>query len=402
MDQQPRSLCPVCGDDLPLGESCERCAQRSVFRLVRREVVLLLFLSVVAVAVYLGTRALANSNLALKEQIAATSYNEGERSLRQGHADDAVAAFRKAVVNDHTSRIYLLSFAKALEAAHRDNEGRELLLQVRENVPEDPEINVELARISARQRNISEALRYYHNALYGIWTGEDVDHRRQELRRELIEFLISENAKDQALAETVALAAHLPDTTAAHLELGDLFSQVDDAANALQNYSWVLRREPGNQIALWGAGEAAFKTGNYRQAKRLLNSLVEPSSKAKEMLETANLVLQSDPLEPGLPDRERMQRVKTDLEIARSRIEQCIVLPRTDLATPPLQAALSKLMAQQQIVTDARKHPDTNFLFSFFEVIYNAESAISNSCGPVRTQDTALLLMSQKNRGLEQ
>ena len=59
-------------------------------------------------------------------------------------------------------------------------------------------------------------------------------------------------------------------------------------------------------------------------------------------------------------------------------------------------------MAQQQIVTDARKHPDTNFLFSSFEVIYNAESAISNSCGPVGIQDSALLLMAQKNRGLEQ
>jgi hypothetical protein len=37
MDQQPRSLCPVCGGGLTPGGSCERCAQRSVFRLVRRE-----------------------------------------------------------------------------------------------------------------------------------------------------------------------------------------------------------------------------------------------------------------------------------------------------------------------------------------------------------------------------
>jgi tetratricopeptide (TPR) repeat protein len=285
--------------------------------------------------------------------------------------------------------------------AHRDNEGRELLLQVRDSTPEDPQINVELGRISARQRTISEVLRYYHNALYGIWTGEDVDHRRQEVRRELIEFLISENAKEQALAETVALAAHLPDTPTAHLELGDLFSQVDDAANALQSYSWALHREPGNQMALRGAGEAAFKTGNYRQAKRLLSALAEPDSKANETLETANLVLESDPLEPRLADSERVQRVKADLEIAKSRIEQCLV-QKASLPTMALQDELSKLMAQQQIVSDAWKRRDPNFLFSSFEVIYNAESAISNRCGPMRIQDTALLLMSQKNRGLEQ
>jgi tetratricopeptide (TPR) repeat protein len=402
MDQQPRSLCPVCGGDLPHGESCERCAQRSVFRLVRREVILLMSLSVLAVVAYLGTRALANSNMELKEKSAITWFREGERDLRQGHAEDAVAAFRKAVVNDHTSRVYLLSLAKALEMAHRDNEGRELLLQVRDSTPEDPQINVELGRISARQRNISEALRYYHNALYGIWTGEEVDKQRQEVRRELIEYLISENAKEQALAETVALAAHLPDTLAAHLELGDLFSQVDDAANALQNYAWVLRRDSGNQIALRGAGDAAFKTGNYRQAKRLLNALAEPGPKAKEMLETANLVLQSDPLEPRLADSERVQRVKTDLEIAKSRIEQCLVQQKANSPALALKNALSKLIAQEQIVADAWKRRDPNFLFSSFEAIYNAESAISNSCGSMRIQDTALLLMSQKNRGLEQ
>ena len=104
-----------------------------------------------------------------------------------------------------------LSLAKALEAANRDNEGQGAPASVRESVPENPEINVELARISARQRNVPDALRYYHNALYGIWTGEDVDRQRQDVRRELIEFLVSQNAIRAGLwRKQSRLAAHLP------------------------------------------------------------------------------------------------------------------------------------------------------------------------------------------------
>jgi tetratricopeptide (TPR) repeat protein len=402
MDQQPRSLCPVCGGDLTAGGSCERCAQRSVFRLVRREVVLLTFLSILAVVVYLGTRALANSNQTLKEKIAATWFREGQQDLRQGRANDAVAAFRKAAVNDYRNRVYLLSLAKALEAAHRDNEGWELLLQLRESVPENPEINVELARISAREKNVPDALRYYHNALYGIWTGEDVDKQRQDIRRELINFLVSQNAKEQALAETVALAAHLPGTLAAHLELGTLFSRVDDSPNALQEYTWVLRREPRNQIAIRGAGEAAFKMANYAQAKRHLNALAEPDSKAKEMLETARLVVESDPLAPRLSEQESIRRARDDIDGIKDRMEQCLAQRISGSAIPPFQDAMNKLTAQMQILTGAQKHPDPSAISSSIEVIYNAENLVSTLCGPLTGQDSALLLLAQKDRGVDQ
>ncbi len=402
MDLQPGSTCPVCGGSLAPGTACERCAQRSVFRLVRREVALLILLSVVAVTTYFGTLALANSNRSLKEKVAATWFREGQHDLHKGQADDAVAAFRKAAVYDHTKRMYLLSLATALEAASRDTEARDLLLQVREAIPENPEVNLELARISARQKNVSDALRYYHNALYGIWTGEDVDKQRQEIRRELIEFLVSQNAKEQALAETVALAAHLPGTTTAHLQLGTLFSLVDDFSNALQNYAWVLRRDPRNQIALRGAGEAAFKTGNYSRAKRLLDSVKDQDQKAKEMLETAKLVLESDPLEPRLLERERISRTSDDIDIVKRRVEQCLTQQVSGSATPQLQDILNKLTVQSQSLAMARKRPDPNVVFSSLDLLYSSENAISTSCGPLSVQDKALLLMAQSNRGIEQ
>ena len=402
MDRQPFSICPACGAPLAEGATCERCAQRSVLRLVRREILLLLLLLVIALITYLGTRALANSNRSLKERIAATWFREGQRDLQEGRANDAVAAFRKAAVNDYTNRVYLLSLATALEAAHRDSEARDLLLQVRETIPENPEVNLELARISASQRNVSDALRYYHNALFGIWTGDDVDAQRQAIRRELIEFLVAENAKEQALAETVALAAHLPGTSAAHLQLGSLFLNVDDAANALQNFTWVLHRDPRNQPALRGAGEAAFKLANYSQAKRLLNSLKDPDSKAKTMLETARLIMEIDPLEPRLREPERIRRARDAIESVKHRVEECVARPASAAALPQLQDVLDKLTAQKQILISAQRRPNPSVLFSSVELVYSAENSISMLCGPLSVQDTALLLMAQKDRGAEQ
>jgi tetratricopeptide (TPR) repeat protein len=373
-----------------------------VLRLIRREIILLILLLALAVIAYLGTRALANSNRSLKEKIAATWFREGQRELRQGRANDAVAAFRKAAVNDYTSRVYLLSLATALQAAQRSSEARDLLLQVREAIPENPGVNLALARISASQRNVSEALRYYHNALFGIWTGDDVDARRQAIRRELIEFLVAQNAKEQALAETVALAAHLPGTPAAHLQLGSLFLSVDDATSALQNFTWVLHHDPQNQTALRGAGESAFKTSNYSQARRLLNALSDPDPKAKEMLETAKVVLENDPFAQRLSERERIRRTSNNIDIVKRRVEQCVTRPVSAAAVTQLQGILDKLTTQKQLLIDAEKHPDPNVLFSSVEFIYDAENLIAATCGPLNLQDNALLLMAQKNRGAEQ
>jgi tetratricopeptide (TPR) repeat protein len=372
-----------------------------VFRLVRREALLLSFLACFAVAAYFCTRAMAASNRAIKEKAAAAWFQQGTRNEKKGQANEAVAAFRKATANDRANQTYLLSLARALQAARRDNEARELLLQIRENIPENPEINLELARISAREKDTSEALRYYHNALYGIWTGDDIDKQRQQIRRELIEFLISQNAEQQALSETIALSAHLPSTAEDHLQLAELFFRVDDLSNALENYKWVLRREPRDQVALLGAGKAAFKLGNYDAAKRFLNTIGGRNREAEDMLETSRLVLDSDPLGPRLTETERWRRVGEDLKEASSSVENCAMRQSDGAATQKLQNVLDELTKQRRALFAARKSPDPNMVFSSLDAVYSAEIALTSSCGPLSDRDAALLLVAQKSRGME-
>lgn len=401
MEQLSLSKCPSCGGDLVPGSVCERCAKRSVFRLVRREILLLMFLSCLAAAAYFCTRVIARTNKGMKEKVAASWFQQGARDLNASRANDAVVAFRRATVNDRTSRVYSLSLARALQMANHDNEARDLLLQIRESIPENPEVNLELARISARQKNTPEALRYYHDALYGIWTGDNAEKQRQEIRRELIEFLISQNAQQQALAETIALAAHLPSTIADHLQLAELFFRVDDFASALENYRWVARREPRNQIALLGAGEAAFKLGNYAQSKHYLSAVSHRNNKAENILETSALIMDNDALGPRITESERLRRISKDLNDVAKSVESCVNRQSNTAAVQPLQGVLDKLRKQSHTVVISRRNPDPNILFSSLDLIYDAETALSSSCGPLTVPDTALLLVAQKSRGME-
>ena len=402
MNPESQTICPQCGRKIAAGEECANCARDKVFPLVQREAFLLLLLGAIALGAYFGARAYANADHDIQARLAASWYGKGEQLLDTGHPDLAVAAFRKAIVNDRDKRVYLLALAHALEMDGRDQEADELLRQVRENAPEDPEINVELGRIAMREGNVQDALRYERNALYGIWTGENIDARRIQVRRELIEFLIAHHARDQALAEILALADHLPSTVAARLELGDLFLRAGSPERALVHFRSVLRQEPHNQTALQAAGQASFEIGDYSQARRFLSQLTAPDARTSDTLSVATLVVQDDPLQPRLSSRERERRLLQDFNEAGQNVQACLTAQRIGEDIQPLKSVLDKLDAMRPALTPEQLQTDSNLLFNALELIYEAEDAATKVCGPLHGPDLALWLMAQKNRRAEQ
>jgi Tfp pilus assembly protein PilF len=370
--------------------------------------VLLAVLAVCAAALYFGTRAFAGMNHSIRIKDGRFWYQEGQRQLRSGHPDQAVAAFRKASVSDRSNGVYARSLAQALEMDNREFEARELLSQERETAPENPQINIELARIAARQNDIPEAVRYYHNALYGIWVGEEVDAQRQAIRRELINFLIAQHAKDQALAEIFALAGRLPNTPAANADLGALFLRAGDAHRALEDFRSVLRAEPHNQAALAGAGQAAFMQGDYVQAHRYLGALTAPDQRSQAMLKVAALAVDNDPTEPRLSYSERKRRVSAGLDHVGQLLQQCAAKPAqaqnaqpASTAANPVQSLLDRQPEIAQRLRTARREDEPDTIFRALEFVYEAEMAASKSCGPLSDLDSALLMIGQKNKGTE-
>src|SRR5207253_7183329 len=121
---------------------------------------------------------------------------------------------------------------------------------------------------AVRRQSVEEALRYYHNAIYGAWP-TDADKNRRQTRFELIEFLLKQNAKPQAQAELMALAQVLPPDSAQHLTVADLMRQTQDYQGALDQYKIVLKLDHANLSALAGAGDSAFQLRSEEHTSEL-------------------------------------------------------------------------------------------------------------------------------------
>src|SRR5690349_20944540 len=399
MSSESTSYCPSCGQRLSPGEQCPACSRRtaSIFRLIHRELVLLGVLAVIAGLVYWGTQAFARSMARTKVATGAAWFRQGQKDLHEGRPDAAVASFRRASVNDRSKTLYTESLAAALIASGHKTEARQILLQLREGSPENPQVNVELARLSAQQGEVPEALRYYHNALYGIWTGDKIDQRQTQVRAELINFLIAQHARDQALAEILALAYHLPNDVPSHLELGDMFARVNDPQRARTEFLWVLRHDPRSQTALQGAAQAAFQMRDYAQAKRLLEQVEHRTQPQQELLNSVMLITSNDPFQRHLDYAERARRLKAAFKQANTALNVCRTQTTADKG--PLDALAQKFAGLSSSVTEAKLRLSPDLAFPVLELIEEAETEIGKACGPLSPLDQALLLIAQKDRG---
>ena len=161
---------------------------------------------------------------------------------------------------------YVLALARALALKGDNDAARGVLLTLRESAPEDPDINLQLARLAAARHDVSEALRFYHNALYAPWSPEQAGTRRQ-MRFELVQFLINHDQTGRAHSELLALSTDLPDEVWLHLRVAQFFGKAGDQDHALEQFQRVLRLAPTNREALAGAGLAAFRLGKYSLAR---------------------------------------------------------------------------------------------------------------------------------------
>lgn len=192
-------------------------------RFVQREVVLLIVLAVAALGVFQLTRIVAAREQRATARDAAAWYDIGLRQLQQGQVAAAVTSLRHAITRDRENRTYGTALARALVAAGRGDDARLALLDLREAAPEDPPINVELARLAASREDMTEAARYYRSALYGRWDADRSD-ARVRLHVEFIRLLLDHHQAARALAELLALVPNLPNQAASYIEAGRLLA----------------------------------------------------------------------------------------------------------------------------------------------------------------------------------
>jgi tetratricopeptide (TPR) repeat protein len=306
-------------------------------RILRRRLILADSLSLVtlfAITVLLAivTNFLYQSYASHQVTLADRWLQRGTLAMKQGKPQTAIDALRSALAYSPNDRNTEIQLAEALASAGRIQEATVYFNNLLETQQGNGLINLQLARLAARQGNESQAIDDYQKSIYGSWEGDGYV-RRREVRLELINYLIARNRLDQARNELLVAAGNAPgDDISVQLEIAQLLGKAQAPGDALHLYRTILHRHPSLRDALEGAGLTAFKMGRYLQAKHYLSRALEgpgideePPAEVQEVrdaLNQATRLLQLYP-SPRLSQREQNDRILNNRKLALARLDQC-------------------------------------------------------------------------------
>lgn len=377
----------------------------------------LILLLVATVLGFAAVRHLVNRFNANQQARARKLYAQGLADVDAGKLNAAVEDFRAALTCDPSNPEYQLSLGRALRDTgdpKRLDEAESYLLALWQRTPQDGTINLALGRVAARRGSVQDALRYYHNAMYGVWNS-DADTNRRKARLELIDFLLQKGARAEAQSELVALAASLPADPALHLQTAQLFAQAQDYRDALTQYEQTLKLDRNSVAAMAGAGEAAYRAGHYRTAQHYLQAAVKANpqdSHSRDLLESASLILQVDPFVRRISDAERNRRIAAAFEKAGERLTACAAVKGINLNDSAYNdnansaISLTTLAAQRSAMKPNLRRlqsaQESDLPDTVMDLVFQIEQQTAALCGEPQGMDEALLLISRNREAADQ
>ena len=326
--------CTACGHEIPAGvDRCPACGEAISTGSSRVTLLVTLFFVFAGFAL---TQYFVSQHRAEEASLAQEWFTRGEQALQANNPAGAAEDFRTALSYDRDNRQYRLRLAEALLGSNRLNEARSHLLSLWELEPADGEVNVSLARLYVRTGNSSEAVRYYRNAINGVWPAE-AREKRIAARFELIQYLMQRRDFAQASAELVGLQADAPRDVPDQLRLAQLLMQIGEPMRAIEVYDGVIKADPANAQAWLGKGKASLELGDYEEAEDALAKAVErdpKSAEANQQLDLVREVLRIAPGLRGLSMAERARRVAEAFDTALDRLTSCANQQGYSLTTP--------------------------------------------------------------------
>lgn len=369
----------------------------------RREPIVLVLLSVAAVSMFLAVAVLSRAYHVQQESRGLKWADRGYADLNTKNYRSAVADFRAALSYSRENYQYQLGLSLALLGLHRTDEAYAYLINLWQREPDNGNVNLELGRIFAKKGDVNQAVRYYHNAIYAVWS-DDSEVQRRAARVELIDFLLSHQLQGQAESELVALASNLPDDSALHANLGDLFLKVPDYERALAEFQQALRRQHENPSATAGAGRAAFELGRYALAEPYLESTVTANpndSQSAQLLDTVRLVARMDPYRMRISAAERRRVVMQAFKTAGDRLNACAVQSQaTNAGAGGGEETLeTRWLQMKRRLGNQALRTDPELVDAAADLVFTIERETSQRCGPPTGADLALLLIANSHEG---
>src|SRR6201996_1345689 len=145
----------------------------------------------------ISTNYLYQSYASHQVELANRWLDRGEEAMREGKPQAAIDALSSALAFAPSDRNTEIKLAEALASAGRVQEATVYFNALLESQQGSGLINLQLARLAARQGNVNQAIEDYQKAIYGNWEGDGYV-RRRDVCLELITYLRVHNRLDQA------------------------------------------------------------------------------------------------------------------------------------------------------------------------------------------------------------
>ncbi len=297
----------------------------------------------------------------------------GEQAMRDHKPQAAIDALSSALAFAPGDRNTEIKLAEALASAGRLQEAAVYFNALLESQQGSGLINLQLARLAARQDNVNQAIEDYQRAIYGNWEGDGYV-RRRDVRFELITYLIDHQLLDRARSELLVASGNAPqDDISVQLDIARMMERAQAPSDALHLYRTILHRHPSLREALEGAGRTAFQIGRYLEAKKYLARALEgpgvdqePKAVLDQNRDRLNEATRLLLLYPSsrLSPHERNARILSDRKLAMARLAECTQArppaPAKDSsASAPPPAATKGSNPLQSLTSRFTSHPAT-------------------------------------------
>ena len=221
-------------------------------RLIFADTLSLVTLFAITALLAVLTNYLYQSYASHQVELANRWLERGEQAMRDGKPQAAIDALSSALAFAPSDRNTEIKLAEALASAGRLQEAAVYFNALLESQQGSGLINLQLARLAARQHNVNQAIEDYQRAIYGNWEGDGYV-RRRDVRFELINYLIAHQLLDRARSELLVASGNAPqDDISIQLDIARMMEQAQDPSDALHLYKTILHRHPSLHKALKG------------------------------------------------------------------------------------------------------------------------------------------------------
>jgi predicted negative regulator of RcsB-dependent stress response len=397
----------------------ERLAKR---HLVFKDTLALLSIFAVTCVLAVLTWLIFRSYSQHQQDAAARWKRRGEEALKHNNAQAAVYDLRTSLgygPDDPGTEIALAEGLAKIGTPRSLEEAAVYLNTLWEKEPGNGNINLQLARVLARQGQVASALEHYHAAVYGVWEGQGAVQGRQA-RLEMVRYQISLGRFNDARGELL-IAAGNDSSTPTLMEAAGLLAEAHFPADALHLYQEVAVRRPVVVQALEGTGQMAFLLARYRTARTYLDRALNTSNAAHPLMDRAlveknlriaNAVMAIYP-SPELPQRERLRRVVRAYELARKRYIGCAnglagqsngpQNGRAQIENNDQMTALgNRWQSARPRLTVAALEDSAQLEQATMQLVYDTEQVTERACGEPTGEDEALLRIAASPDSVDQ